>query len=482
MAREAAGPSGMRETTMSRDQAIACARQFFDDGGFIAGLRDLVAVRSESQISESRDQLDRYMELIADKLGGIGFSCRTFENPLPAHAGFLLAERREGDELPTVLIYGHGDVVPGMEGKWADGVTPWDVTVVGDKWFGRGTADNKGQHWTVVSALKCLLETQGRLGFNVKILLEMGEEVGSPGLHALCRQEKQVLKADVLLACDGPRLRADRPTLFMGSRGSVKFALRAQLRKRNYHSGNWGGILKDPVVRLSHALAAITDAKGRLLVDAWRPQSPSATIKAALADCAVADDDGGGVIDPDWGEPGLSLAERLYAWNSLSVIAIGAGDVGNPVNAIPGEAVAVCQLRFIVGLDPQAALDALRAHLDAQGFTDIVIEWDRASDVVATRLDLAHPWVEFVAESIRRTTGHKPQLLPNLGGALPNDCFSDILDLPTIWIPHSYPACAQHAPNEHALGTILSEGLRIMTGVFWDIGDRQAPAMERFAR
>ncbi len=472
----------MTDIAISRERSIARADAFFDDGSFIAGLRDLVAVRSESQRPESRDQLDRYMGLIADKLGTIGFNCRTFENPSPAHAGFLLAERKEGDDLPTILIYGHGDVVPGMEGKWADGLKPWDVTVVGDKWFGRGTADNKGQHWTVVSALKCLLEVKGRLGFNTKILLEMGEEVGSPGLHAFCRREKQALKADVLLACDGPRLRADRPTLFMGSRGSVKFGLRAKLRERSYHSGNWGGILKDPVVRLSHAIAGVTDAKGRLLVEAWRPQIPDAGIRAALADCAVADDDGGGAIDSDWGEPGLSLAERLYAWNSFSVLAIGAGDVGNPVNAIPGEAVAVCQLRFIVGLDPQSALDALRAHLDARGFDDIAIEWDRASDVVATRLDLAHPWVEFAAESIRCTAGQRPQLLPNLGGGLPNDCFSDILDLPTIWIPHSYPACAQHAPNEHALGTILSEGLRIMTGVFWDIGDGRSPAARRAAR
>jgi hypothetical protein len=90
----------------------------------------------------------------------------------------------------------------------------------------------------------------------------------------------------------------------------------------------------------------------------------------------------------------------------------------------------------------------------------------------ATRLDPEHPWVRRVAASIAATTGAPPVILPNLGGSLPNDCFAEVLGLPTVWIPHSYPACSQHAPNEHMLASVAREGLLMMTGLFWDLGER----------
>jgi HEPN domain-containing protein len=93
----------------------------------------------------------------------------------------------------------------------------------------------------------------------------------------------------------------------------------------------------------------------------------------------------------------------------------------------------------------------------------------------ATRLDPDDPWVHFALASLRRTGGKAPALLPNLGGSIPNDAFSDILGLPTIWVPHSYPACSQHAPDEHLLASVAEEGLRLMTGLFWDLGEQGAP-------
>jgi hypothetical protein len=72
-----------------------------------------------------------------------------------------------------------------------------------------------------------------------------------------------------------------------------------------------------------------------------------------------------------------------------------------------------------------------------------------------------------------RTTGKSPAILPNLGGSLPNETFAYILGMPTVWIPHSYAACSQHAPNEHILKSLSREALQIMAGVFWDIGEGQ---------
>ena len=130
----------------------------------------------------------------------------------------------------------------------------------------------------------------------------------------------------------------------------------------------------------------------------------------------------------------------------------------------------MCQLRFIVGYEPNDMLGQLRRHLDERGFEDIEIEQEGSELFKATRMDPTHPWVNFVAKSIEDSIGQAPVRLPNLGGTIPNDAFSDVLGLPTVWIPHSYPGCSQHAPNEHALKSVLREGLEMMTGLYWDIG------------
>ena len=102
--------------------------------------------------------------------------------------------------------------------------------------------------------------------------------------------------------------------------------------------------------------------------------------------------------------------------------------------------------------------------------------------MAATRLDPDNDWVRFALRSIEQTTGQKPALLPNLGGSLPNDVFADILGLPTVWVPHSYPACSQHAPNEHLLAPVVREGLLMMTGVFYDLGEQAATLPRRVRR
>ena len=84
-----------------------------------------------------------------------------------------------------------------------------------------------------------------------------------------------------------------------------------------------------------------------------------------------------------------------------------------------------------------------------------------------------HGWSS--SPSLERTTGHAPTILPNLGGSLPNDIFVDVLGLRTIWIPHSYAGCSQHAPDEHLLAPIAREGLGAMAGLFWDLGEPDVP-------
>jgi acetylornithine deacetylase/succinyl-diaminopimelate desuccinylase-like protein len=460
---------------MSLEAAFARIEDYFDDGGFFDDLARRVAFRTESQEPDSGTELRRYLDdEMTPHLERMGFSCRIMDNPEPGAGPFLLAYRHEGDDLLTLFTYGHGDVIRGYDDQWRDGLSPWRLTEQGGRWYARGSADNKGQHTINLAALEAVLEARGRLGFNVVCLIEMGEESGSPGLRAFCEANAERLRADVLIASDGPRLSAERATLYMGSRGVMNFDLAVNLRDGGHHSGNWGGLLANPGIILVHALSTITTPTGQILVEGWRPGEIPVSISAAVRDLPVGQGEGAPAIDPQWGEPGLSAAEKVLAWPSFEILAFTCGTPGRPANAVPPKALAHCHLRFVPPLEPQEIIPALRAHLDERGFEMVEIT-PREAPMRATRLLPDHPWVQWAAGAIERTTGAPPAVLPNLGGSLPNDVFAELLGLPTLWVPHSYPACSQHAPNEHVLPWVCRDALRIMTGVFWDLGEPGTP-------
>lgn len=448
---------------------MAVAAGGIRSGAFRDRLARRVAYATESQNPARRPVLDAYLdEEIGPALAAMGFDCRRYaQDGWP----FLIAARIEDPALPTVLLYGHGDVILGMEDAWAEGLSPWDLRERDGRWYGRGVADNKGQHSINLAALEAVLDTRGRLGFNAKVLFEMGEEAVSPGLHAFAADHRDDLAADLLIASDGPRLTADRPTLFLGARGSLSFDMWIDARAGGHHSGNWGGLLSDPATRLAHAIASVAGPTGRILVPEWLPPGIPDGVRAALHDCGIESPPGGPAIDPGWGEPGLSAAEKLCAWSSFCVLAFEAGNPKAPVSAIPGRAWARCQLRFVVGVDPDGILPALRRHLDAAGFAEVEVAPARSQMFLATRLDPGDPWVGWCAASVARSTGKAPAILPSFGGSLPNDVFSDILGLPTVWVPHSYPSCSQHAPDEHLPVALIEEALGLMAGLYWDMGD-----------
>ncbi|CAB3673405.1 M20 family metallopeptidase [Achromobacter kerstersii] len=464
---------------MTREQAIAQAEHCFDSGAFRALLARRLALPTESQNPERAAVLADYLESeIRPAFEALGFTCRTLTHP-KALAPFLYAERIEDPALPTVLGYGHGDVIRGLEKEWKDGLSPWALTEAEGRWYGRGIADNKGQHTINMEALRLVLEARGKLGFNAKYLIEMGEETGSMGLRELCAEHRDLLAADLLIASDGPRLAAQRPTIFLGARGSLNFDLSIEARAGGHHSGNWGGLISNPGIQLAHAISTIVSPTGQIRIPEWVPAELPAAVRRALADCQVDGGADGPEIEPDWGEPGLSPAERVFGWCSFEVLAYKTGNPDTPVNAIPPRAWARCQLRFVVGVNPDDLIPALRRHLDSHGFPMVKIALTRESMFCATRIDPDDAWVQWAVDSLERTSGQKTALLPNLGGSLPNDIFTDVLGLRTIWVPHSYPGCSQHAPNEHLPPELLRQALGLMTGLYWDLGAGGTPAITR---
>ncbi len=474
----------MSETTGkgTRAGAVARARAYVESGAFEADLARRVAIRTESQLlPASLPELHRYLETeMAPAFARMGFTTRIYQNPVPGQGPVLLATRIEDASLPTVLGYGHGDVIRGLEDQWTKGKGPWVTAREGDKLYGRGTADNKGQHTINMAALDAVrAERGGSLGFNAKFIIETGEEAGSKGLAGLVAANKADFAADVLIASDGPRVKPERPTMTLGCRGALNFDLVCDLREGGHHSGNWGGLIANPGIILAHALASIVGPKGELLVPALAAPPMSRAVKDCLADVEVDGGEEGPKVDTWWGEPGLTPAERVYGANVFNILAFTTGTPGRPVNAIPPKAVANCQLRFVAGTDVAGIAPALQRHLDAHGLGLVkVLPPPAVNDGLfsASRTEPDHPWPQFVAASLQRSANAKPAMLPQSGGSICNGIFTDILGMPTIWIPHSYPSCSQHAPDEHILLPLTRSAIALMAGLYWDIAEGRPPA------
>ena len=444
-------------------------------GAFLDRLRELVAIRSESHPPDSKSELDRYCHAaIGPYLDSLGFAVEIFDNSLPEHGPFLVARRIEDVALPTVLVYGHGDVVRAMPERWRAGLDPWVMTVEGNRVYGRGTVDNKGQHLIAIDGLRAVIEERGRLGFNATVLIEMGEEAGSPGLESFLEDKRDLLASDVFIALDGPCQSSGVADITLGTRGGISVDLVVDLRAGSHHSGHWGGLLKDPAVVLAHALSTIISRDGRILVEGWRPRDVPEAVRAASRAVRAEDQPGAPTPDADWGEPGLTRGERIYAWNSAIVLSMISGQPENPVPAVAGTATARLQLRHTVDTRSEDVAPALRAHLEEHGFPEVTVREVSERDMFPpSRTDPEDPWVQRVAASMRRTTGQPPNLIPTIGASGPSEFFRQTLGVPVMWLPQSYGGCGQHGPDEHGLTELFEDGLGIMAGVFWDIGEAE---------
>ena len=196
-----------------------------------------------------------------------------------------------------------------------------------------------------------LAERGGRLGFNAKFLIEMGEETGSTGLRRALRRAQGGFAADVLIASDGPRVGpSGRPCSWARAARSISTSS-CDLREGGHHSGNWGGLISNPGIILAHALACIVGPTGAAAGAGAGGAADAEGGQECLADVEIDGGEAGPQVDAWWGEPGLTPAERVYASNVFNILAFTTGTPGRPVNAIPPKAVANCQLRFVAGTD-----------------------------------------------------------------------------------------------------------------------------------
>ena len=140
------------------------------------------------------------------------------------------------------------------------------------------------------------------------------------------------------------------------------------------------------------------------------PNGVPAAVRAVLDGCPVGGGGEAANIDSDWGEPGLTSAEKIYGWNSFIVLSMLSGRPENPVNAVAPKATAHCQIRYTVDSDPAEFEPALRQHLDEQGFPEVRIE-NAGVRMPASRTDPNYPWVRWTARSMEKSLGKWVQVM-----------------------------------------------------------------------
>lgn len=411
--------------------------------------------------SVSRDATTDVMGAAADWLAGrlapmAGRAEATGGHPV------VRAEWLGAPGAPTVLVYGHYDVQPtGDLAEWA--TPPFELTVDADVLRGRGVSDDKGPVYLVVTLIRELLERDGRLPVNVKLLVEGEEEIGSPHLPAYLRAHAGDLAADLVISADGAMWRPTEPSLSTASKGLVSLSVVVTGAGADLHSGRYGGTVANPAHALVQLLAGLHGPDGSVTVPGFYdgipplPASRRAQIAAvAFDDDAYADQLG---VDEVFGEPGFTTLERLWERPTLEVNGI---EAGGKYTVIPHLATGHVSCRLVPGQDPDQVLHAVGGHLRSAAIPGVRVEVV-ADDARVPAYVIArdHPAIRAATAALQSVYPGEEVLLACIGGSVPATAlFEEILGAKTLFFSFSTADEKLHAPNEFLRTRRLAEGMR----------------------
>ena len=386
-------------------------------------------------------------QFLSEWLNGLGL-----ETELIPTAGWpvVCGRRNDAPGKPTVILYGHYDVQPPdpLE-EWIS--PPFEPTIRNGRLYARGVGDNKGQHSAQLFAIESLLACSGTLPCNIIVLLEGEEEVGSPNMPEFVRTHKDKLAADLVIISDGPVDVSGRSTREFGVRGIVSFELRARGANKDLHSGNWGGVVPNPLWTLVHLLASMKNYKGEITIDGIydNVQRPTELEHEALAKLP---------IDVEAVKRDLELThldqplerpyfDRLALWPTLTINGLHGGYGGQGSKTVlPHEAIAKCDIRLVEAQSVEEVFAKVEAHVKRVAPD---VEFIRQGGMDPSKTPLDSLFTKPIFEAIIEAQGAEPQIVPAMGGSLPNYVFTKTLGLPTFLVPYANADEANHAPNEN---------------------------------
>jgi acetylornithine deacetylase/succinyl-diaminopimelate desuccinylase-like protein len=413
-----------------------------------------------ASVSLTGDGIGDQVQFLKKRLEGWGFAAEV--HPTTSHP-IIYAEAGPADAKFTWLLYGHYDVYPADEKQEGWRTKPFEPVVEGDRIWGRGAGDNKGQHLAMLHAIAIWREVHGELPIRIKVILEGDEETGSVPLPKFVEANRERLKADLCCYADGPMFPNDQPVLLMGVRGNLSLEFRAKGAKRNLHSGNFGSVAPNPTLDLIHLLAEMVDREGRLQV----PGAGYADVTVAPADLEAVRNlplDREGFRDsvgaePTTGDDEALFHERLLLRPSFNVSGFAAGYTGQGIkNIIYKEALAKADIRLVGGQDPDQVLAAVRAFAKDRGYANIEVHSWKGTPASRTPLD--HPMVAKVKAAVAKGFCREPLIVPSLGGTTPDFVFTRILGIPSIVVPLAPYDENNHAPNESTKVSLYLAGIR----------------------
>lgn len=362
----------------------------------------------------------------------------------------VVGRRFDAPGKPTVLLYGHYDVQPPDPlDEWV--TPPFEPTIRDGRIYARGVGDNKGQHFAQLLAIESLLATGEKLPCNVIVLLEGEEEIGSPHIADFIREHGDLLQCDLVVTADGPVHESGRSCVMFGVRGVLSLELRCRGANTDLHSGNWGGVVPNPIWTLVQLLATMKNADGLVTIDGFYDEVLSPTELEQQALDALP-------LDLERIQRGLAFAqldgpldrpffERLMFYPTFTINGFHGG-YGGPGSktVLPHEASVKCDIRLVEAMSLEKTLERIKAHI-ADHAPSVEVVYQGGMEPSKTSLD--SPYTASILSALRAGQGEEPLLIPSAGGSLPDYVFTKILGVPAFGTPYANADERNHAPNEN---------------------------------
>lgn len=434
----------------------------------------LIAYLRHPSISAENIGIAEVGALLVEMLTKIGLE--TSLMPTDGHP-MVVARWDKAPDKPTVLLYGHYDVQPPDPlDKWLS--PPFEPTIRDGRIYARGVGDNKGQHFAQILAIESHLEVHGALPCNVILLLEGEEEIGSPNIAGFVRANKSLLAADLAVTADGPRHASGAAAIKFGSRGVVSFELRCRHAVRDVHSGNFGGVVPNPIWTLVHLLGTMKNAAGEITIAGLHDDIEAPTLEELAAierlplDIeAVTHSLGLTRLDAPADRP---FYERLCFRPTLTINGFHGG-YGGPGSktVLPNEAFVKCDIRLVEAQDPEDILRKVAAHVAEHAPEVEFIAAD--AGMQPSKTPIASPFTAPLRRAFVAAQGEEPLLIPAGFGSLPGYVFTKILGIPAFVTPYANHDEANHAPNENLTLDCFYSGLRTGAALLHELGQIEAP-------
>jgi acetylornithine deacetylase/succinyl-diaminopimelate desuccinylase-like protein len=440
---------------------------------FLHNLEHLVTIPSVSTAPENIPDMQRAANWIAGKLRDLGMD-RVQVMPTAGHPVVFAEWLKAGENVPTVLIYGHYDVQPAEPLElWVSGA--FEPTIRGENLYGRGTSDMKGQVVACLSAVEAIIR-QGPLPVNVKFIIEGEEEIGSPNLTAFLEKNKDLLACDFALNADAGMIAPDVPTIVYALRGLAYFELRVYGPDHDLHSGQFGGVVHNPAQALCELIAGMHDAAGRITLPGFydRVVSLSTEERQELSRLPTGEDyylQQTGALQL-WGEEGYTSSERVGARPTLEVNGLLSGFTGKGSKTVlPAHAMAKISMRLVPKQDPKEVHQQLRKYLEQHAPKTIRWELDSMAGGPACITDPHHPAAQALGRALEKVWGVRP-VLKREGGSVPVVAdMQTILGAESVLTGFGLPDDNLHAPNEKLHLPTWYQGIDALIHFFYNLAE-----------